>query len=167
MGWGASAFAQTEFITTRLAGIKLKQIPAGEFLMGSSEDVDKDAEDDESPKHRLRITRSFSLGVTEVTVGQFRKVVEATGLRTQAETDGKGGRGWNEAKQTFEPATKYTWRNPGFSQSDDHPVTNVSWNDAIAFCNKLSEQEGLKPHYPFGSGSRSGREGYRLPTGID
>ena len=40
----------------------------------------------------------------------------------------------------------------------------MSWNDAIAFCNKLSELEGLKPYYPFGAGSQSGGEGYRLPT---
>jgi len=138
-----------DLITSRFAGMKLKRIPAGEFQMGSSKDEDKDASDDELPKHRVRITRPFYLGVTEVTVGQFRKVVEATGLRTDAETDGKGG---------------YTWRNPGFPQSDDHPVTNVSWNDAIAFCNKLSEQEGLKPYYQFGTGSPSGGDGYRLPT---
>ena len=58
---------------------------------------------------------------------------------------------------------KYTWRNPGFAQTDDHPVVNVSWNDAIAFCNKLSAMEGLKP-YQLGGGSQSGGDGYRLPT---
>ena len=90
--------------------------------------------------------------------------MEAAGLRTEAETDGKGGYGWNEAIAEFEQDPKYTWRNPGFPQTDDHPVVNVSWNDAIAFCNKLSEQEGLKPYYPPGGGSPSGGDGYRLPT---
>ena len=125
----------------------------------------------------MRITRPFYLGATEVTVGQFRRVVEATGLRTEAETDGKGGYGWNEAKATFEQDPKYTWRNPGFAQTDEHPVVNVSWNDAIAFCNKLSEQEGLKPYYQFGAGAQVGRGrlpaadgggvGVRLPGGDD
>jgi formylglycine-generating enzyme required for sulfatase activity len=154
--------AEPKEITNTL-GMKLVRIPAGEFLMGSP-DSDKDAEDDEKPQHRVRITRPFYLGATEVTVGQFRRVVEATGLRTEAETDGKGGIGWNEAKGTFEQAPKYTWLNPGFAQTDEHPVVNVSWNDAIAFCNKLSEREGLKPYYQFGGGAQSGGDGYRLPT---
>jgi len=121
-----------ELITTRLAGIRLKRIPAGEFLMGSSKDEDKDASDDELPGHRVRITRPFYLGVTEVTQGQYRAV---------------------------------TGQDPSnFKGSDDLPAEQVSWNDAIAFCNKLSEQEGLKPYYQFGAGSPSGGDGYRLPT---
>jgi hypothetical protein len=147
-------------VLTNTIGMKLVLVPAGDFLMGSP-DTDKDAQDDEKPQHRVRITRPFYLGMTEVTVGQFRCVVEATGLRTEAETDGKGGHGWNEAKATWEQDPKYTWRNPGFAQTDEHPVVIVSWNDAIAFCNKLSEREGLKPHYQFG-GAPFGGEGYRL-----
>ena len=156
-----------DLITSRSTGLKLKLIPAGEFLMGSSKDEDKGASDDEmvqGQKHRVRITRPYYLGVTEVTVGQFRQVVEATGYRTEAERDGKGGYGWNEAKKTFEQDPKYTWRDPGFPQSDDHPVTNVSWNDAVAYCNALSERDGLKPYYGFGAGATSGGDGYRLPT---
>ena len=75
---------------TNSIGMKLVLIPAGEFLMGSP-DSDKDAQDDEKPQHRVRITRPFYLGATEVTVGQFRRVVEAAGYQTEAETDGKGG----------------------------------------------------------------------------
>jgi formylglycine-generating enzyme required for sulfatase activity len=51
-----------------------------------------------------------------------------------------------------------------FKGSDDLPVEQVSWNDAIAFCNKLSEREGLMPYYQFGAGVQSGGDGYRLPT---
>jgi formylglycine-generating enzyme required for sulfatase activity len=115
----------------------------------------------------VRINRPFYLGTTEVTVGQFRRFVERTGYRTEAETDGKGGYGWNEVKSKFEQDPKYTWRNPGFAQTDDHPVTNVSWNDAIAVCNKLSELEGLPPYYRPGGGEPSGGDGYRLPTGAE
>ena len=43
-------------------------------------------------------------------------------------------------------------------------MVNVSWNDAIAFCNKLSELEGLKPYDRSGAGEKSGGDGYRLPT---
>jgi formylglycine-generating enzyme required for sulfatase activity len=58
-----------------------------------------------------------------------------------------------------------TGANPSsFKGSDDLPVEQVSWNDAIAFCNKLSEREGLKAYYQFGAEAQSGGEGYRLPT---
>lgn len=80
-----------DVLTSKATGIKLKLIPSGEFMMGSSKDDDKDAGDDEQPRHRVRITRPFYLGVTEVTVGQFRRVAGASGLKTEAERDGKGG----------------------------------------------------------------------------
>ncbi len=51
-----------------------------------------------------------------------------------------------------------------FQRSDDLPVEQVSWNDAIMFCNSLSEQEGLKPYYRSGTSELSGGDGYRLPT---
>jgi formylglycine-generating enzyme required for sulfatase activity len=58
-----------------------------------------------------------------------------------------------------------TGDNPSnYKGSDDLPVEQVSWNDAIAFCNKLSEREGLKAYYKFGAGEQSGGDGYRLPT---
>ncbi len=127
--------------------MRLAPIPTGEFLMGSSDD--EDADDDEKPRHTVRITRPFYLGTTEVTVGQFRRFVEASRYRTEAERNGRGGRGWNEARATFEVDPKYTWRDPGFPQTDEHPVTNVSWNDAVAFCEWLSTKEATI---------------YRLPT---
>jgi formylglycine-generating enzyme required for sulfatase activity len=58
-----------------------------------------------------------------------------------------------------------TGANPSrFEGSDDHPVEQVSWNDAIAFCNKLSRIDGLEPYYRLGAGEKSGGDGYRLPT---
>ena len=69
--------------------------------MGSP-DTDKDAEDDEKPQHRVRITRPFYLGVHEVTRGQFRRFVDDSGYQTEAEKDGKGGWGWNEDAKKFE-----------------------------------------------------------------
>jgi formylglycine-generating enzyme required for sulfatase activity len=140
---------------TNSIGMKLVLIPAGEFMMGSDE-TDPDAEDDEvvvdaagkKQKHRVRITRPFYLGATEVTRGQFRRFVDDTGYRTEAEKDGKGGYGLNEAAGKIEQDPNYTWQNLGFEQTDEHPVLNVSWNDAVAFCEWLRKKEGVTYRQP-------------------
>jgi formylglycine-generating enzyme required for sulfatase activity len=62
-----------------------------------------------------------------------------------------------------------TGRSPSrFHGSDDHPVEQVSWHDAVAFCNALSAKEGLSPFYTL-AGRNAGvpdrhSPGYRLPT---
>jgi formylglycine-generating enzyme required for sulfatase activity len=129
-------------------GMKLKLIPAGEFLMGSPES-DPDAFDDEKPQHRVRITQPFYLGIHQVTRGQFRRFVAAARYLTEAERDGNGGWGWDAAANKWIQDPKFTWRSPGFDQTDDHSVVNVSWNDATAFSDWLSGHEGQE---------------YRLPT---
>jgi formylglycine-generating enzyme required for sulfatase activity len=129
-------------------GMKLTLIPAGEFMMGSP-DFDPYASDDEKPQHRVRITRPFYLGVYPVTCGQFRRFIEATNYQTEAEKDGEGGLGWHAAADEWVRDPKFIWRSPGFDQTNDHPVVNVSWNDASAFCDWLSGQESQE---------------YRLPT---
>jgi formylglycine-generating enzyme required for sulfatase activity len=127
-------------------GMTLKQMPAGEFFMAAAHDVRNF--DGEKPRHKVRIG-PFYLGVTEVTRGQFRPFVDEEGYRTESEKDGKGGMGWNEKSRTWTWNASYTWRNPGFEQTDEHPVVNVSWNDAQAFGAWLSRKEGKT---------------YRLPT---
>lgn len=134
---------------TDAIGMKLRLIPAGVFLMGSPED-EKGRERDEGPVHRVRITKPFYLGNYEVTVGQFRQFVNATGYKTDAEKDAVGGWGYTGVEERpFKRDPQYTWRETGFSQSDDYPVVNVSWNDAVAFCEWLSRRE---------------KKNYRLPT---
>ena len=135
-------------LITNSLGMKFTLIKAGEFLMGSP-DTDKDAFDNEKPQHRVRITRPFYLGVHEVTRGQFRRFVDDSGYQTEAEKDGKGGYGWNEEAKKDEQHPRYTWLNPGFDQTDEHPMVNVSWNDAMAFAEWLGKKEGKT---------------YRLPT---
>jgi formylglycine-generating enzyme required for sulfatase activity len=96
----------------------------------------------------VRITQPFYLGVTEVTRGQFRRFVDETDYQTDAEKDGKGGWGWNEEAKKFEQNPRYTRQNPGFEQTDEHPVVNVSWNDAVAFAAWLSRKEGKTDRLP-------------------
>jgi formylglycine-generating enzyme len=122
-------------------GTKLEMvlIPAGSFVMGDNMGLD-----DEKPVHKVTITKPFYLGQYEVTVEQFRRFVEATGYATDAEkgTGFQGAFGWNREMMEFKMNDEYSWRNTGFSQSDSHPVVNVSWNDAMAFCTWLSRTEG-------------------------
>lgn len=152
------ALAQAPKTITNSIGIKLVLLPAGKFTMGSKlspKEVDQrypggkeEWYEGETP-HQVVLSHSFYMGIHEVTVGQFRKFVKAEKYKTEAETDGKGGRGVDPSTGDYSQNPKYTWRNPGFAQDDNHPVVNVSWNDAVAFCRWLSRVEGRE---------------YRLPT---
>ena len=127
----------------RAAVGELVDIPGGTFRMGGRGD------DDEKPEHTVTVS-AFRLGKYEVTVGQFRRFVEATEYSTEAERNVDGeegcvvytGDGWKWRRG-------YSWRNPGYSVVDDHPVVCVSWNDAQAFIAWLTEQTG---------------DSYRLPS---
>jgi formylglycine-generating enzyme required for sulfatase activity len=133
-------------LTARTVNMEFALIPAGTFLMGSP-DSDKQAYDDEKPQHRVTISKPFYLARYAVTVGQFEAFVDAEDYKTEAERDGKGGWGLN-LKGEWEQKPEYTWRNPGFKQGKDHPVVEVSWNDAVAFCKWLSRKEGRKFQLP-------------------
>jgi formylglycine-generating enzyme required for sulfatase activity len=134
---------------TNSIGMKFVLIPPGRFLMGSTQtEIDRvlnavrrskakrwyaDQLSSETPQHEVALSDLFYLGAHEVTVGQFRKFVEATGYRTEAEADGKGGFGY-DASGTWRQGPEFTWRSPGFPQDDASPVVQVSWKDAGAFC---------------------------------
>ncbi len=154
--------------TSPASGMKLVLVPAGWFVMGAL-GSEKDALSVAMP-HRVKITRPFYLSMYEVTVGQFRKIAELSKLTTDAERNGKGGIGWNRQTLRFEQNSKFTWRFPGFEQTDDHPVVELTWNDAVRYCNALSEKEGLAPYYQFDGDNAPASVpdwngvGYRLPT---
>lgn len=136
-------------------------IPAGEFVRGFAHDkrafqkahLYSTAQDfkSEQPAHRVILSRSYEIGRTEVTVGEFRDFVNETGYRTDAEK-GEGALGFfPEAKnhvERFQTEASVTWRNPGFAQNDDHPVVCVSLRDAEAFCAWLSNKEGRTIRLP-------------------
>ena len=134
-----------------LGGAKLKmvRIDPGKFMMGSPDD-EVGRQGNEGPLHEVEITKPFYMGVHEVTRGQFRAFVDATGYKTDAEADGKGGEGFDAALNRYAGGYKpmFSWRFVGFDQTDDHPVINVSWNDAVAFCAWLSQKEGKSVDLP-------------------
>ena len=119
-------------------GMSLLLIPAGKFMMGSPKG-EEDRLDEELP-HDVEITQQFYLAKHEVTVGQFKTFVKETNYKTEAEKDGKGGRAFDGKEFVQKP--EFTWKKLHFTQTDDHPVTVVSWNDAVAFCAWLSKKEG-------------------------
>jgi formylglycine-generating enzyme required for sulfatase activity len=148
----------------------LLRIPAGEFVMGSEEPIASlhkayplaesyrlENLSDEAPAHKVRITQPFYMAATEVTVGQFRQFVKQSGYLPESIADGTGGYGYNaqyDASKTvrhdaFEGRdVRYSWQNPGFAQTDTHPVVNVTWNDAQALAAWLSQQEGRSYRIP-------------------
>jgi formylglycine-generating enzyme required for sulfatase activity len=121
-------------------------IKPGSFRMGAP-DSDILAEQTDRPEREVRIARGFYLGRTTVTFGQFQEFVLDTGYLTDAERDSRpthrGGHGFNTNRNRFEGwFPQYTWRNPGWPQTDDHPVGNVSWNDAVRFCEWMTKRSG-------------------------
>ena len=99
--------------------LELVRVPAGEFLMGSDPKVDKDASGDEQPQHRLYLPE-FYIGKYPVTNEQYAAFVKAT-----------------------RQAAPQHWENGQIpAGKGDHPVVNVSWEDAVAFCRWLSQASG-------------------------
>ncbi len=136
------------YITNSL-GMSLAYIPPGTFFMGSSKEeiarLNKESNssiyDDEGPRHEVMLTRGYYMGIHEVTIRQFREFIRDTDYR--AESEKTGGSGYNETRNAIEGRNRhYTWKNIGWPQSDQHPVVNVSWYDAKAFCAWLSKREG-------------------------
>ena len=117
-------------------------IPAGEFLMGTTEAMAKDLAEQvgqdffsrETPQHRVHLP-DFYIDRYAVTNAEFQRFVEATSYRTQAEKDGYG-RVWNGSR--WEQVEEADWLHPQGPHSSleermDHPVIQVSWNDAVAY----------------------------------
>ncbi|WP_461253073.1 formylglycine-generating enzyme family protein [Treponema sp. R8-4-B8] len=138
-------------------------IQGGTFKMGSPAN-EPSRDSNEGPQHQVTVS-GFYMGKYEVTVGEFRRFINATGYRTDAEKDGWGG--FILEDYNWENKSDANWKNPYFSQEENHPVVLVSWNDAIQYCNWLSAQEKLTPAYTINGNNvtlNKNANGYRLPT---
>ncbi len=136
---GKEAGERAEIAVSGVA-IAFRWCPEGQFTMGSP--TTEPGRETYEEQHDVVITEGFWMMETEVTVGMFKAFVKDTGYKSK----GDDPLGWTE--RGFKKDSKYSWRNPGFSQDDSHPVTCVSWNDAIAFCDWLHEKTGQNFQLP-------------------
>jgi formylglycine-generating enzyme required for sulfatase activity len=123
----SQTYAQSPKTITNSIGMKLVLIPKGTFMMGSP--ASEQGRDDDETQHEVTISEDYYLGVFEVTRGQYEKVMGTNPSYFQKRVIGK-------------------------SDSSMYPVEQVSWEDAVEFCKKLSELPEEK---------KAGRV-YRLPT---
>ena len=109
---GSHANAQPPKEITNSIGMKLVLIPKGTFMMGSPESEEGRQKDE--TQHEVTISKDYYLGVIEVTQGQYEKVMGTNPSHFQKQFIRK-------------------------SDSSMYPVEQVSWEDAVDFCKKLSE----------------------------
>ena len=109
-------------------------VPSGSYMMGSPES-EAGREDDEGPRHRVRIAKPFAVGVYEVTRVEFGRFVRETGHSTSNAC-------WTYEGGKWEERSGRSWRTPGFNQAESHPVVCVSWEDAQAYVRWLSGETG-------------------------
>ena len=126
-------------------------IPAGQFTMGSPAS-ESGRGVDEGPQRRVSIAL-YALGRSEVTIAEFRRFADESGYRTEAERDprAQGCSGFIYADPLDAgpaPPSLTSWRNPGLTQADSHPVLCVSWNDARAYAQWLSKKTGKRYRLP-------------------
>jgi formylglycine-generating enzyme required for sulfatase activity len=107
-----SAMAQAPKTITNSIGMKLVLVPKGTFTMGSP--FEEEGAENNEEQHQVTISKDYYLGVTEVTQGQYEKVMGTNPSHFQKRVIRK-------------------------SDSSMYPVEQVSWEDAGEFCKKLSE----------------------------
>ncbi|MBM3890101.1 MAG: formylglycine-generating enzyme family protein, partial [Verrucomicrobia bacterium] len=153
-----------EVATLDLGGgvtMELMGIPPGEFMQGSTKEEqdwaaangikEQDVKREGEAPRKAAIKQGFWLGRTEVTVGQWKQFVAATGYKSDAEKKGyvdhapRKGQPWGRVDGL-------SWRDPGFGSSpeDNDAVCCVSWNDAKAFCEWATERERKSGRLPAG-----------------
>ena len=108
-------------------------IPPGEFMMGSPSD-ELGRYYDEGLQHRVRITRPFYMGVTEVTNGQYQQFLK------DSRYDGSRGSGGYYLRHLQGQSNMPT--------GDNYPVVWGNWGNAQAFCWWLSEKTGSSVRLP-------------------
>lgn len=143
-----TAMPRLDFVETAYdLDIQMVWIPGGLYEMGSRQSKDENmartgvqtwAMHSEYPVHTVELD-GFWIGQTEVTVGQFRKFVEATNYRTEAERQGYGYRGFMPDAIRMD---NVSWNNPPYEFDENYPVGCVTFEDIQAFITWLDQETG-------------------------
>lgn len=153
MTQNSQGFWEAEFIY----GIVMIYIPASTLIMGNDKLHEGISGSPAAPQHPVTLS-GYWIGKTPVTKGQFRAFVKETEYVTSVEKPGHEGP-WVYAfeKKGFITIPGFHWDN-AFSQvtcrfphvqiDDDHPVSCVSWYDAVDFCHWLSVKTGVNFKLP-------------------
>ncbi|GGA14138.1 SUMF1/EgtB/PvdO family nonheme iron enzyme [Dyella caseinilytica] len=122
-------------------------VPTGSFMMGAP-DGEPGRTDVQIPQHEITISKGVALSQTDVTVGQFREFVRASGYKP--ESVGNGSSVYDERTGVMRDDSGATWDDDyaGHSAANDLPVVNISWNDANAYAQWLSQRTGKKYRLP-------------------
>jgi formylglycine-generating enzyme required for sulfatase activity len=136
------------FVDRQGTGPKLVVVPIGRFTMGSAES-ERGRSESEGPVHTVQMSRPFALGLTEITVAQYRRFVRDSDYKTDAERDGSSGV-YDEGNGRITTGTGITWRQnyAGEDAPDNLPVVHISWNDANAYAAWLAERTGKRYRLP-------------------
>ncbi len=127
--------------------LKLVEIPAGKFLMGSP--TTEKVRDTNESQHEVTITKPFYMGITHVTVDQFAAFAKDANYKTDAEKSGQVvGLEIKDGMMQPDSTRGHSWRDPGFPQTGNHPAVVISWNDAQAFCDWLAKKSGKNVQLP-------------------
>jgi formylglycine-generating enzyme required for sulfatase activity len=121
------------------SGINWVLIPGGSFMMGSM-----DGSSDERPVHRV-VVKDFYMSKTEVTVGQYRKCVEAGGCSEPSDKNDNSHCNW------------------GYSDREDHPINCVDWKQARTFAKWVGGDLPSEAQWEYAS--RSGGKDIKYPWG--
>jgi formylglycine-generating enzyme required for sulfatase activity len=122
-------------------------VPTGNFMMGAP-DNEPGRADAQTPQHEVAISKGFALSQTDITVGQFREFVRASGYKPESVSSGASV--YDERTGVMRDDSSATWEDDyaGHNAVNDLPVVNISWNDANAYVQWLSQRTGKKYRLP-------------------